>query len=253
MNMQDTVAVITGGASGLGAATVRDLCAQGARVAMFDMNETAGEALGRELGESALFCKVDVTDETAVMSALDKVMETFGKVTACVNCAGIAIAIKTLGKDGPHSLAQFRKVIDINLVGTFNVLRLAAALMERNTPGEDGECGAIVNTASVAAFDGQKGQAAYAASKGGIAAATLPIARDLARSGIRVNTIAPGLFLTPMFEGLGEDVCAQLAHDIPFPRRLGKPSEYARLVRFLLEHPYINGETIRLDGAVRLP
>ncbi|KGB82439.1 3-hydroxy-2-methylbutyryl-CoA dehydrogenase [Rhodovulum sp. NI22] len=253
MNMQDTVAVVTGGASGLGEATVRDLCAQGARVAIFDMNDTAGYALGRELGEDAIFCKVDVTDEANVVSALATVVETFGKITACVNCAGIAIAVKTLGKESPHPLDQFRKVIDINLTGSFNVLRLAAEWMERNAPNEDGERGAIVNTASVAAFDGQKGQAAYAASKGGIAAATLPIARDLARAGIRVNTIAPGLFLTPMFESLGEEVCAQLARDVPFPRRLGKPSEYARLARFLIEHPYLNGETIRLDGAVRLP
>ncbi|SEO97617.1 NAD(P)-dependent dehydrogenase, short-chain alcohol dehydrogenase family [Salinihabitans flavidus] len=253
MDIQSTIAVVTGGASGLGEATVRELAAGGAKVGIFDRDAERGEAVATELGENVIFCSVDVTDEASVNTALDTVSERFGAINAVVNCAGIAIAAKTVGRDGPHALDAYRKVIDVNLVGTFNVLRLTAARMEKNAPNEDGERGAIVNTASVAAFDGQKGQAAYAASKGGVVATTLPVARDLGRSGIRINTIAPGLFLTPMFESLGEEVCKELAKDVVFPARLGRPSEYARLASFLLSHPYMNGETIRLDGALRMP
>lgn len=253
MDIQETKAIVTGGASGLGEATVRALVKDGAKVAIFDMNPERGQALASELGDAALFRCVDVSDETSASDAIRDVVAAFDGLNALVNCAGIAMAAKTTGKHGAHPLDTYKKVIDVNLVGTFNMIRLAAVEMEKNAPNQDGERGAIINTASVAAFDGQKGQAAYAASKGGVAASTLPIARDLGRSGIRVNTIAPGLFLTPMFESLGEELCRELAKDVVFPQRLGKPSEYARLASFLISHPYMNGETIRLDGAVRLP
>ena len=253
MEIENTKAIVTGGASGLGEATVRELVAGGAKVAIFDMNVERGEALVAELGEAVIFRSVDVSSEDSVSTAVADVAAIFGGLNAVVNCAGIAIAAKTTGKNGAHPLDAYKKVIDVNLVGTFNLIRLAAVEMEKNDPDENGERGAIVNTASVAAFDGQKGQAAYSASKGGVVASTLPIARDLGRSGIRINTIAPGLFLTPMFESLGEDVCRELAKDVVFPQRLGKPSEYGRLASFLISHPYMNGETIRLDGAVRLP
>ncbi len=253
MQISGSTAIVTGGASGLGEATVRALHAKGAKVVIFDMNAEGGAAVAAELGDNVVFAEVNVTDEASVAAGVAKAVETFGSLSICVNCAGIATAKKTLGRDGAHELGLFAKTIDINLVGTFNVLRLAAAEMARNDPNEDGERGVIVNTASVAAFDGQKGQAAYAASKGGIAAMSLPVARDLAYNGIRCNAIAPGLFMTPMLEGLGEEVCVELAKDVVFPKRLGKPAEYAQLAAFLVEAPYMNGETVRLDGGIRLP
>ena len=246
----DTVkAIVTGGASGLGAATARVLRDGGAAVTLFDRDSARGTALAAELG--AGFAMVDVTDAASVAAGVAEARAAMGGLNALVNCAGIAIAEKTLGKDGPHDLARYRAVIDVNLVGTFNCIRLAAAEMAANE-AQDGERGAIVNTASIAAFDGQMGQAAYAASKAGVAGMTLPLARDLARNGIRVNTIAPGLFLTPMLMGLPDEARAQLAADVVFPKRLGDPAEYGRLARFLIESGYINGETIRIDGALRM-
>jgi 3-hydroxyacyl-CoA dehydrogenase / 3-hydroxy-2-methylbutyryl-CoA dehydrogenase len=253
MKMSETVAVVTGGASGLGEATVRELVAGGARVAIFDMNATTGEKVAAELGSGVIFQRVDVTDEASVRAGLDAAIKAFGKVNANVNCAGIGIAAKTMGKEGPHTLDLFKKVIDVNLVGTFNVLRLAVERMAENEPNAEGERGVIVNTASVAAYDGQKGQAAYSASKGGIVGMTLPIARDLAWYGVRICTIAPGLFLTPLFQGLGDEVVKSLSAQVTFPKRLGRPSEYGALARTIIESPYMNGETIRLDGAIRLP
>jgi NAD(P)-dependent dehydrogenase (short-subunit alcohol dehydrogenase family) len=246
----DTVkAIVTGGASGLGAATARAFCAAGAQVAIFDRDAERGPALAKEIGASYL--AVDVTDEASVARGIAAAKLAMRGVNALVNCAGIAIGEKTVGKDGPHDLARYRKVIDVNLVGTFNCIRLAAAEMAANEP-QDGERGAIVNTASIAAFDGQMGQAAYAASKAGVAGMTLPLARDLARSGIRVNTIAPGLFLTPMLMGLPEEARAQLAADVVFPKRLGDPAEYAQLALFMVASGYLNGETVRIDGALRM-
>lgn len=253
MKLTETVAVVTGGASGLGEACVRNLVAGGARVAILDLDADRGERLARDLNGAAHFARADATSESDVSAALDACQSAFGRVTAAINCAGIAVAVKTIGKAGAHPLALYRKVLDVNLTGTFNVCRLAAERMQANLPDENGERGAIVLTASVAAFDGQKGQAAYASSKGGIVALTLPMARDLADVGIRVNTVAPGLFLTPMMESLPQPAQDALAHQPLFPKRLGKPSELASLVRFLVECPYINAETIRLDGGARLP
>lgn len=253
MQLSDTVAVITGGASGLGEATVRDFVEGGARVAIFDMNEERGMAVADELGENVIFNKVDVTSEEDVQTGVNAAMAAFGKITANVNCAGIALAQKTLGKEGPHTLSMFRKTIDINLTGTFNTFRLCAEQMAKNEPGEDGERGVIVNTASVAAYDGQKGQVAYAATKGAIVGMTLPVARDLAFYGIRICAIAPGIFYTPLFEGLGEEVVNSLSAQVTFPKRLGKPSEFGAMARTIVESPYMNGETVRLDGGIRLP
>ncbi|MCG6857009.1 MAG: 3-hydroxyacyl-CoA dehydrogenase [Salaquimonas sp.] len=253
MKISETVAIVTGGASGLGEATVRNFAAGGAKVAIFDMNEARGAQVAAELGDNVIFSKVDVTSEDAVKEGIASAMGAFGRIDACVNCAGIGIAMKTMGKEGPHDYQTFRKVLEINLFGTFNVLRLAVEQMVENEPNADGERGVIVNTASVAAFDGQKGQVAYSASKGAIVGMTLPIARDLAFYGIRICTIAPGLFLTPLFEGLGEKVVESLSAQVTFPKRLGKPSEYGELARNIVESPYLNGETIRLDGAIRLP
>ena len=252
MKIDNAVAIVTGGASGLGEATMRNFIAGGAKVAIFDLNEERGGALAKELGEAVRFYQVDVASEESVSEAVNSVAEHFGRLDICVNCAGIAFGIKTMGKDGPHPLAAFKKVLDVNVTGTFNTFRLAAEKMTNNDPGEDGERGVIINTASVAAFEGQKGQVAYSASKGAIAAMTLPVARDLAFYGIRICTIAPGLFLTPLFEGLGKEVCESLAKDVPFPRRLGMPSEFGDMARKIVETPYLNGETIRLDGAIRL-
>ncbi|MBR9844138.1 MAG: SDR family oxidoreductase [Rhodobacteraceae bacterium] len=250
MQLDTTCAVITGGASGLGAATARHFAANGAKVALFDLNEEAGEALAAELGGT--FHKVNVTDEASVAAGIAAAKEAMGTITACVNCAGIAPAATTLSKKGPHPLHTFQQTIDINLVGSFNVARLAAEVMAENTPEADGARGVIVNTASVAAMDGQRGQAAYAASKGGIVGLSLPMARDLARSGIRVMAIAPGIFLTPMLQGLPQEVQDQLAEDVTCPKRLGDPSEYARLAGFIVENGYLNGEVIRIDGALRM-
>lgn len=253
MKLVDTVAVITGGASGLGEATVRNFVEGGAKVAIFDMNAERGEAVAAELGDSVIFHKTDVTSEDDVKVGIAAAMNAFGKITANVNCAGIGVASKTLGKEGPHDLGLFKKTIDINLTGTFNTFRLCAEQMAKNEPNEDGERGVIVNTASVAAYDGQKGQVAYSATKGAIVGMTLPVSRDLAYYGIRIMAIAPGLFLTPLFEGLGQEVVDSLSAQVTFPKRLGSPSEYGALARTIVESPYMNGETIRLDGAIRLP
>jgi NAD(P)-dependent dehydrogenase (short-subunit alcohol dehydrogenase family) len=250
MNLQNTAAIITGGASGLGEATARHFRANGAQVTLLDRDPDRGTQVATELG--ATFVQTDVTDPASVQSAIDAAVTAMGKINVCVNCAGIAVGIKTVGRDGPHPLDAFQKTIDVNLVGTFNVARLAAAAMADNTPEPDGARGVIVNTASVAAFDGQKGQAAYAASKGGVVGMTLPMARDLASFGVRVMTIAPGLFLTPMLRGLPQDVQDQLAADVPNPARLGDPSEYAALAGFIVQSGYLNGEVIRIDGALRM-
>lgn len=261
MNLQKATALVTGGASGLGEATVRMLAANGAQVIILDLNEERGQALATELGETVRFQKTDVTNEADVQAAVNLAVSTFGSLDITVNCAGIAEARKTIGKVdgvyGAHSLAVFQKVIAINLIGTFNVIRLAALAMEANAPGDmasgfEGERGVIINTASVAAYDGQMGQAAYSASKGGIVGMTLPIARDLARSGIRVMTIAPGLFETPLMQSLPEEARLSLGQQVPFPSRLGQPAEYAMLVKSILENPMLNGEVIRLDGAIRM-
>jgi len=250
MLMQDTAAVITGGASGLGEATARLFRASGAQVTILDRDAARGEAVAAEIG--AHFAQTDVSDESSVKAAMAQAVAAMGKINAAINCAGIGTAEKTLGKDGPHSLEHYNRVIGINLVGTFNVSRLAAFEMAKNDPSEDGQRGVIVNTASVAAFDGQKGQVAYASSKAGIAGMSLPMARDLAREGIRVMAIAPGIFLTPMLMGLPQEVQDQLAADVTCPRRLGRPEEYASLARFIVESGYLNGETIRIDGALRM-
>jgi NAD(P)-dependent dehydrogenase (short-subunit alcohol dehydrogenase family) len=241
MQITQAKAIVTGGASGLGAATARHLRAQGAQVTILDRDDAS--ALAQEIG--AGYEQTDVTDEVSVTAALDAATAQMGGLNAAINCAGIATSEKTLGRDGPHALDSFRRTLDINLTGSFNVARLAAARM---TTG-----GVIVNTASIAAFDGQKGQPAYAASKAGIAGLSLPMARDLARNGIRVMAIAPGIFRTPMLEGLGEEVMQTLAHDVTYPQRLGDPDEFAALARFILECDYLNGTTIRLDGALRMP
>lgn len=250
MKLDTTKVIVTGGASGLGEATARYFASQGAQVTLLDRDAARGAQVAKEIGGH--FAQTDVTDEDSVQAAIDLALEKMGGISAAVNCAGIALAIKTVGRDGPHPLSAFRQTIDINLVGSFNVARLAAAAMGANDPEPDGARGVIINTASVAAFDGQKGQAAYAASKGGIVGMTLPMARDLASSGVRVMTIAPGIFKTPMLAGLPEDVQASLAADVPNPARLGDPSEYARLAGFIVEMGYLNGEVIRLDGALRM-
>lgn len=244
------VALVTGGASGLGEATVRRLHAAGASVAIVDLPDTAGEALADELGERARFVPTDVTDEQAVTEAVEQAGE-LGELRVAVNCAGIGWAARVLGREGPHDLGPFQRVVTVNLIGTFNVLRLAAAAMAGHEPA-DGDRGVIVNTASIAAYDGQIGQIAYSASKGGVVAMTLPAARDLARHQIRVMTIAPGTFDTPMLAGLPEEAREALAEDIPHPHRLGDPDEFGHLVHQLVEHPYLNGEVVRLDGALRM-
>ncbi|MFD2738750.1 3-hydroxyacyl-CoA dehydrogenase [Sulfitobacter aestuarii] len=250
MQLATTAALVTGGASGLGEATARHFAAQGARVTLLDRDAARGADVAAQI--NGHFIETDVTDEASVGAAIDQARDRMGRITACVNCAGIALGIKTLGRDGPHPLDSFQRSIDINLVGTFNVSRLAAAAMAQNDADSDGARGVIINTASIAAFDGQKGQAAYAASKGGIVGMTLPMARDLAQTGIRVMAIAPGIFMTPMLAGLPEEVQASLAADVPNPPRLGAPEEYARLAAFIVEMGYLNGEVIRLDGALRM-
>jgi NAD(P)-dependent dehydrogenase (short-subunit alcohol dehydrogenase family) len=252
MQIQDHVFLVTGAASGLGAATARLVAQQGGRVVLADVQREAGETLASELGASARFARTDVTSEADGKAAVAQALSAFGHLHALVNCAGIAPAEKVLGREQPHRLETFARAIEINLIGTFNMIRLAAEAIAKENPGEDGERGVIVNTASIAAFDGQIGQAAYAASKGGIAAMTLPIARELARSGIRVVTIAPGIFETPMMAGFSEEVRTALGASIPFPARLGKPAEYAALVQHICENRMLNGEVIRLDGALRM-
>ncbi|MFC9471675.1 3-hydroxyacyl-CoA dehydrogenase [Nocardia sp. NPDC056952] len=250
MDFVNSSAIVTGGASGLGLATVQELHAKGAKVVIVDLSSSNGAAIAKELGEGAAFAAADVTDESAVAAALDAA-ESLAPLRIAVNCAGIGNAIKTVGKKGAFPLADFTKVINVNLVGTFNVIRLAAERMSGTDPvGE--ERGVIINTASVAAYDGQIGQAAYAASKGGIVGLTLPIARDLASFKIRVVTIAPGLFRTPLFETLPEEALQSLGAQVPHPSRLGQPTEFAALARHIVENPMLNGETIRLDGAIRM-
>ncbi|MBZ0253997.1 MAG: 3-hydroxyacyl-CoA dehydrogenase [Candidatus Methylomirabilis sp.] len=252
MDVSKTVAIITGGASGLGEATAKRLIGAGGKVAILDRPQSNGEALAKEWGESAIFTPADVTDEAAVSAAVEKTVERFGGVHVCVNCAGVGSAVRTVSKMGPFPLEMFEMTVKINLIGTFNVLRLAAAQMAKQEPNAEGERGVIVNTASIAAFDGQVGQVAYSASKAGIVGMTLPIARDLASLGVRCLTICPGTMDTPMLALLPPDQRELLAVNIQFPKRLGRPEEFAMLVEHLVENPYINGETIRLDGGLRM-
>ncbi|TVO60403.1 SDR family NAD(P)-dependent oxidoreductase [Denitromonas ohlonensis] len=252
MDLKGSVFVVTGGGSGLGAATAQMVVEAGGSVVLVDVNVEAGEARAAELGAAARFVTTDVTDESSARAAFAAAAEAFGPVTGLVNCAGVAPAEKVLGREGAHRLDSFAKVVGINLIGTFNMIRLAAEAMSQNTPNAMGERGVIVSTASVAAFDGQIGQAAYAASKGGVVALTLPVARELARSGIRVMTIAPGIMETPMLMGMPAEVQDALGKMVPFPSRMGKPSEYAALVRHIAENSYLNGEVIRLDGSIRM-
>ncbi len=253
MDIQNSVAVITGGGSGLGEATARTLSTKGASVAVLDLSKSNGAAIAEELGTNAIFLEADVTNDDQLAAAISQVTERLGAIHVAVNCAGIATAGKTLGKGNePLNIGPFRKTIEVNLIGTFNVIRFAAAQMAQNTPSEDGERGVIINTASVAAFDGQIGQAAYSASKGGVVGMTLPIARDLSRTGIRCCTIAPGIFETPMLMGLPEPARQALGASVPFPQRLGRPAEYAALACQIIQNSMLNGETIRLDGAIRM-
>lgn len=253
MQIEHKVVLVTGGASGLGEACVRLLNQTGAKVVIADLNKEAGTALASELGASALFIPTNIVEEEPVQAVVQAAVETFGALHVLINCAGIGVAERVLGRNGPGSLAFFTRVIQINLIGTYNVIRLAAAAMANNAPiTEDGGRGVIINTASVAAFDGQIGLAAYSASKGGIVAMTLPIARELARFGIRVVTIAPGTFDTPMMGNLPEEARRSLGQQVPFPPRLGRPIEYAALAKHIIENDMLNGETIRLDGAIRM-
>jgi len=252
MRIEGSTFLVTGAASGLGAGTARMVAAAGGNVVMADMNAAQGEALAGELGARARFVRTDVTDEAQVQAAIDLATGTFGALHGLVNCAGIVHGERVLGRTGPHALASFARVIQVNLVGTFNAIRLAADVMAKNAPGDSGERGVIVNTASVAAYDGQIGQAAYSASKSGVVGLTLPIARELAKTGIRVVTIAPGIFDTAMVGSFTSDLKASLAAQIPFPSRLGRADEYAALVRHICENQMLNGETIRLDGAIRM-
>jgi NAD(P)-dependent dehydrogenase (short-subunit alcohol dehydrogenase family) len=252
MDLKNVIVLVTGGASGLGEATVRRLVAGGAKAVIADLNEEKGNALAAELEDSAVFVKTDVSSEGDVQAAVNLALEHFGGLNVLVNCAGVGMAMKTLGKEGVHPLNVFEWVIKVNLIGSFNCIRLAAAAMQKNETSADGERGVIINTASVAAFDGQVGQAAYSASKGGIVGMTLPIARDLAREGIRVMTIAPGLFDTPLLAALPEPARISLGQQVPFPSRLGNPSEYGQLAAHIVENVMLNGEVIRLDGAIRM-
>lgn len=253
MELKGKVAIVTGGASGLGRATTEAFLAKGAKVVIFDLNEDAGNAVAAELGANCKFAKVNVADEASVQAGIALTVESFGAVHIAVNCAGIGSAMKTHGGKGPHSLDVFSKVISVNLIGTFNVTRLAAEAMSKNEPvTEDGERGVIINTASVAAFDGQVGQVAYSASKGGIVGMTLPIARDLAPYGIRINTIAPGIFNTPLMNAAPDVVKLPLIEATQFPKRLGHPPEYGQMACSIIENGFLNGEVIRLDGSIRM-
>tara|TARA_R110001583_G_scaffold84287_2_gene221897 strand:- start:223 stop:990 length:768 start_codon:yes stop_codon:yes gene_type:complete len=252
MNVKDKVIIVTGGASGLGLASSKQLVAQGAKVAAFDLNQQAGDALVAELGAQAMFVRVDVTDSASVEAAITEVVERFGAIHVCLNCAGIAPGGKTVGRNGALPLEKFAQVININLIGSFNVLRLAAVQMANNEPDANGERGVIINTASVAAFDGQLGQAAYSASKAGVVGMTLPIARDLASLGIRIMCIAPGIFDTPMMQGMTDEVRDPLLKMVQHPKRFGALGEYAALVQHIIENSYLNGEVIRLDGGIRM-
>ena len=252
MEISNKVSLVTGGASGLGLATAELLIESGSKVMLLDLNEDNAKAAAEKLGSNASYVVANVTDETSIQSAIDKTVEGFGSLHVVVNCAGIGSASKTVGRDGAHPLDYFKLVVDINLIGTFNVLRLAAVAMGNNEPNADGECGVIINTASVAAFDGQMGQAAYSASKGGVVGMTLPIARDLARMGIRINTIAPGIFNTPLMNGAPDSVKNPLIEMVQFPKRLGHPEDFASLTKHIVENSYLNGETIRIDGSIRM-
>lgn len=251
MNIKDSVALVTGGASGLGEATVREIVQRGGRAVIADLNEDRGQKLANELGDAATFVKTDVSNANDVQAAVEAAA-AMGSLRAAVSCAGIGVGIRTIDKTGaPHDLAAFEKVISVNLVGTFNVLRLAASAMSRNEP-EDGERGVVINTASVAAFDGQIGQVAYSASKGGIVGLTLPAARDLSKAQVRVVTVAPGTFDTPLLGMLSDEIRAALAATIPHPSRLGRPQEFGALACHIIENAYLNGEVIRLDGSLRM-
>ncbi len=253
MEIKGKTAVVTGGASGLGKATVKHLASLGAKVAVFDVSREAGERFVEELNaENVLFCQVDITDSSNVVQAIETAVNSFGSIHQVVNCAGIGVAEKVLSKKGVMPLEHFSRIINVNLIGSFNVVRLAAEKMAKNEPDADGERGVIINTSSIAAFEGQIGQAAYSASKGGIVGMTLPLAREFASLGIRVLAIAPGIFLTPMLQGLSDQVKKSLGASIPFPSRLGKPYEYAMLVEHIIQNAFLNGTTIRLDGAIRL-
>jgi NAD(P)-dependent dehydrogenase (short-subunit alcohol dehydrogenase family) len=252
MQLQGSTVIVTGGASGLGEATARMVVAGGGNAVLADLKEAEGKALAQTLGGKVKFVRTDVTDEASAQSAIAAALEAFGAVHGLVNCAGIVYGEKVVGKDGPATLAGFVRVININLIGTFNMTRLAAAAMTKNAPNGEGERGVIVHTASVAAFDGQIGQAAYAASKAGVAGMTLPMARDLSRNGIRVMTIAPGLFETPMVGQIPPEIAESLGKMVPFPPRLGRPSEFASLVAEIVRNVMLNGEVIRLDGAIRM-
>lgn len=252
MKIENGVFVVTGGGSGLGAATARMLAEGGGSVVLADVNREAGEAMAAELGKAAVFVATDVTDEASAKAAIDAAVSRFGGLNGLVSCAGVAPAEKVVGRDAPHRLDSFARTVGINLIGTFNMLRLAADVMSKAAPNADGERGVIVNTASIAAFDGQVGQAGYAASKAGVVGLTLPVARELARFGVRVMTIAPGIMETPMLMSMPQDVQDSLGKTVPFPSRMGKPAEFAALVRHILENGYLNGEVIRLDGAIRM-
>jgi NAD(P)-dependent dehydrogenase (short-subunit alcohol dehydrogenase family) len=252
MQIKNRVFIVTGGGSGLGAAVARTLVANGAQVVVADINRAASDAIAVELGDNLRFAPTDVTSEADGKAAVQLALDSFGHLHGLVNCAGVAPGEKVLGRDGPHRLESFARAVSINLIGTFNMVRLAADAIVKEMPGEDGERGVIVNTASIAAYDGQIGQAAYAASKGGVLALTLPVARELARYGVRVVTIAPGIFETPMMADMPQDVQDSLGKSVPFPSRLGRPPEYAALVQHICENTMLNGEVIRLDGALRM-
>lgn len=252
MQIKDSTFLVAGGGSGLGAATARLLAANGANLIIADINKAGGEKIAAELGSRARFAETNVCDEASVQTAVDLAKSAFGGLHGAVNCAGVAPGERVVGRNGPHSLANFRRAVEINLIGTFNVIRLAANAMSTQAPNAAGERGVIINTSSVAAFEGQIGQAAYSASKAGVNGMTLPIAREFAKLGIRVMTIAPGIFDTPMLQGMSEEIRASLGAQIPFPSRLGRPEEYAALVKHIVENEVLNGEVIRLDGAIRM-
>lgn len=252
MEIKGNTALVTGGASGLGEAVARMVAAAGGNVVIMDIKDEQGAALAKELGDAAIFHKTDVTSEDDVRNAIEAATKQFGGVHFCINCAGTGLAMRTVSKSGPHDLGPFEWLIKLNLIGTFNAASKAAFAMTANTPNEHDECGVIVNVASIAAFDGQIGQAAYSASKGGVVGMTLPMARDLSKLGIRVVTIAPGLFDTPLMAMMPEEGRKALGASVPFPKRLGTPQEFAMLVEQVLTNPYVNGETIRLDGALRM-
>lgn len=252
MKIENSVFVVTGAGSGLGAATARLLVSVGGKVVLADVNREAGAAMAADLGASACFVETDVASEASAKAAIGEAVSRFGALHGLVNCAGIAPAEKVVGREAPHKLESFARTINVNLIGSFNMIRLAADVMSKAQPNEEGERGVIVNTASVAAYDGQIGQAAYAASKAGIVGLTLPVAREMARFGVRVMTIAPGIMETPMLMGMPQEVQDSLGKTVPFPSRMGRPAEYAALVRHIVENAYLNGETIRLDGAIRM-